>query len=105
MLKIQQFVKLFRCRLEAQVGSTGFAIVDCPGFNNTYRSSTKILEEISKVFCIQSVLSKNLKLRGILHFHGIDNSRTEGLDLEALNTLQKVVGDAAFPNVVLVTTK
>lgn len=88
-----------------QVGSTAFAIVDCPGFNDTYRSSTEILEEISKVFCTQSVLSQNLELRGILYLHGIDKSRMEGSDIEALNTLQKIVGNAAFPNVVLVTTK
>ena len=79
--------------------------MDCPGFNDTYRSSTEILEEISKVFCAQSVLSQKLKLRGILYLHGIDKSRMEGSDVEALNTLQKIVGDAAFPNVVLVTTK
>lgn len=79
--------------------------MDCPGFNDTYRSSTEILEEISKVFCAQSVLSQNLKLKGILYLHGIDNSKMEGSDIEALNTLQKIVGDAAFPNVVLVTTK
>lgn len=91
--------------VSVQVGSTGFAIVDCPGFNDTYRSSTDILQEISKVFCAQSVLSDNLKLKGILYLHGIDNSRMEGSHLEALTTLEKIVGDVAFPNVVLVTTK
>lgn len=88
-----------------QVGSTGFAIVDCPGFNDTYRSNADILEEISKVFCTQSVLSKNLKLKGILYLHGLDSIRMGGSDGEALSTLQKIIGDAAFPNVVLVTTK
>lgn len=91
--------------ISVQVGSTGFAIVDCPGFNDTYRSSTDILEEISRILCTQSVLSKNLRLKGILYLHGIDHSRMEGSDLEALKTLEKIVGDAAFPNAVLVTTK
>lgn len=106
MYKLTSVEETAICQVvSVQVGSTGFAIVDCPGFNDTYRSNTEILEEISKVFCAQSILSRNLRLKGILYLHGIDNSRMEGSHLEALNTLQEIVGDAAFSNIVLVTTK
>lgn len=83
---------------------TKVAVVDCPGFNDTYRSSTEILEEIARILCAQSILNKSLRLKGILYLHSLEKTRMEGSDMDALQTFQELVGEAALPHVVLVST-
>jgi len=83
---------------------TKVAVVDCPGFNDTYRSSTEILEEIARILCAQSILNKSLRLKGILYLHSLEKTRMEGSDMDALRTFQELVGEAALPHVVLVST-
>ena len=90
--------------VSAHIGDTRVAVVDCPGFNDTYRSPTEILQEIARILCTQSVLSKSLRLKGILYLHSLEKTRMEGSDVDALRTFQELVGEAALPHVVLVST-
>ncbi|CZR68363.1 uncharacterized protein PAC_18262 [Phialocephala subalpina] len=90
--------------VEARIGLTNVAIVDCPGFNDTNRSDTEVLEEIAKVLSSQYLLSKQLHLRGILYLRDITKGRMEGSDMRTLNLFKSLVGKKAFPHIVFVTT-
>lgn len=91
--------------VEAHIGKTKVAVVDCPGFNDTYKSPTEILEEIARILCTQAVLAKTLRLKGVLYLHSLEKTKMEGSDMDALRTFQELVGEAAMSNVVLVSTK
>ena len=91
--------------VEADLGNTKVAVVDCPGFNDTYRSPIEILEEISRILCTQSALGKTLKLKGIIYLHSLEKEKAEGSDVDAFRTLRELVGDSVLPHVCLVTTK
>ena len=91
--------------VEAHVGNTNVAVVDCPGFNDTYRSSIEIVEEIARILCAQSVLGKSLRLKGVIYLHSLEKLKMEHSDIDALRTFRELVGEAALPHVTLVTTK
>jgi hypothetical protein len=80
-------------------------VVDCPGFNDTNRSDTEVLGEIAKVLSSQYLVSKNLRLRGILYFRDITRMRMEGSDIRTLNLFARLVGKEAFAHIVFVTTR
>lgn len=88
----------------AHLGDTKVAVVDCPGFNDTYRSPTEILKEIAGILCTQSILNKSLRLKGILYLHSLEKSKMEGSDVDVLRMFQELVGEAALPHVVFVST-
>ena len=108
-------LKLYRLRaepatltckvVEAQIGNTKVAVVDCPGFNDTYRSSTEILEEIARILCAQSALGRHLRLKGVIYLHSLEKSKMEHGDMYALRIFRELVGEEALPHVALVTTK
>jgi GTP-binding protein EngB required for normal cell division len=87
-----------------RIGKTNVAVVDCPGFNDTTRSDTEILNEIAKVLSSQYLLSKKLRLRAILYLRDITKMKMEGSDVRTLNLFSRLVGKNAFPHVVFVTT-
>ena len=91
--------------VQTRIGRTNIAVVDCPGFNDTTRSDTEILQEIAKVLSTQYLLSKKLRLRGILYLRDITSDRMEGSDVRTLDLFLRLVGKDAFPHVVFVTTK
>lgn len=80
-------------------------MADCPGFNDTKRSDTEILQEIAKVLSTQYLLVKKLRLRGILFLRDITSDRMGGSDVRTLDIFTRLVGKSAFPHVVFVTTK
>jgi len=73
-------------------------LVDTPGFNDTYRSK----EEIVKT--ILDWLTTSRRLSGIIYLHRIVDPRMQGSALSNLRMFQKLCGDEAFRNVVLVTS-
>jgi len=84
------------------VGNTDVTVVDCPGFDDTKRSDTEILEEIANLLSTQYILG--LKLKGIVYLHRITDNRMSGSAVKNLELFTKLVGDEALSNVVLVTT-
>ncbi|KAF4634497.1 hypothetical protein G7Y89_g3597 [Cudoniella acicularis] len=74
----------------------------CPGFNDTRRSDTEILKEITEELSAIKILG--FKLRGIIWLHRITDNRMTGSDIRNLDIFKKLVGEGAFSNVVLATT-
>ncbi|KAM0194696.1 hypothetical protein ACHAPI_006993 [Fusarium lateritium] len=77
-------------------------VVDTPGFDDTERSQTEVLAEITDYLAAQHI--SGLPLRGILYLHKITENRMTKTFKNHLQLLQKIVGDDALKNVALVTT-
>ncbi|KAF2835262.1 hypothetical protein M501DRAFT_999295 [Patellaria atrata CBS 101060] len=78
------------------------AIVDTPGFDDTTRSDAEILDEITQFLVAQYQLG--IPLRGLIYLHRITDMRMQGSALRYFQMFQKICGEEAFGNVVLVTT-
>lgn len=77
-------------------------LLDSPGFNDTYRSDTDVLLDISSF--LSDTYSKGFRLSGIIYLHPISNARMEGSSLRSLRMFRKLVGDEALSNVLLAST-
>lgn len=77
-------------------------LLDSPGFNDTYRSETEILNSISSF--LSETYSHGFKLSGIIYLHAISNPRMEGSARLSLRMFRKLVGDDSLSNVILSTT-
>ncbi|KAL4886535.1 P-loop containing nucleoside triphosphate hydrolase protein [Aspergillus karnatakaensis] len=77
-------------------------LIDTPGFNDTWRSDTEILKEIS--FILSQIYRKGMKLAGILYLHRISDNRVSGSTMKNIDLLEKMCGREALSRVFLVTT-
>lgn len=78
-------------------------MIDTPGFDDSGRSDTEILTEISKLLAFQ--YEAGLSLKGVIYLHRITDVRYHGSSVKTLNICQKICGKAALKNVLLVTTR
>jgi len=84
------------------IGNTDVIVIDCPGFDDTVRSDTDILEEITKLLAAQYILG--FQLKGVVYLHRITDNKMQGSNMKNLQLFTKLIGEAALSNVVLVTT-
>ncbi|KAK6539281.1 hypothetical protein TWF694_009516 [Orbilia ellipsospora] len=82
--------------------NTDYILVDTPGFNDTYRTDRKILDEITS--WLATSFASGTRLSGIIYFHRIVDVRMEGSALRNFHVFRKLCGDRALQNVVLGTT-
>ncbi|CUS11021.1 unnamed protein product [Tuber aestivum] len=78
-------------------------LVDTPGFNDTTRTDTDILTEISG--WTSKTFKENRLLSGIIYLHSITNVRMDGSAVKNLMMFQKLCGRGALKNVFLTTTQ
>lgn len=76
-------------------------LIDTPGFDDTMRPSTEILETIGKFFA-ESYRQRS-RLSGVIYMHRITDVRMSGSARRNLNMFLKLCGDTAMENVVIVT--
>lgn len=86
-----------------QIGGSKVLLIDTPGFDDTKRSDTEILTEISKVLATQYKLGVTLK--GIIYLHRITDPRFQGSSAKTLKIFSKICGDTSLRNVFLCTTR
>jgi hypothetical protein len=77
--------------------------VDTPGFDDSKRSDSEILAEISRLLAFQ--YETGLSLKGVIYLHRITDIRYQGSSVKTLNVFQKICGKNAMKNVMLVTTR
>ncbi|KAJ4186526.1 hypothetical protein NW755_007822 [Fusarium falciforme] len=77
-------------------------LLDSPGFNDTYRSETQILDSISSF--LSGSYSHGFQLSGIIYLHAISNPRMEGSARLSLRMFRRLVGDDSLSNVILSST-
>lgn len=78
-------------------------MIDTPGFDDTERSDTEILTQISRLLALQYEIG--MKLKGIIFLHRISDVRMQGTSMKTLQICRKICGTDALKNVILVTTR
>jgi len=77
-------------------------LVDTPGFDDTTRSDSEILDEIGQYLVAQYELG--IKLRGIIYMHRITDNKMQGSAQRYFEMFKRLVGDQNLGNIVLLTT-
>lgn len=80
---------------------TRYEIVDCPGFNDTLRPDSEILEDI--VAWLHKSHGEGRLLSGIIYLHRINDTRVQGTTMTQFQVLQALCGDDFYHNLVLGT--
>ncbi|RTE85285.1 hypothetical protein BHE90_000172 [Fusarium euwallaceae] len=84
-------------------GGHSVALIDTPGFDDTYRSDTEVLTDVA--YFLAQVYSNNLKLAGIIYLHRILDNRMTGSALKNLHMFQALCGKKSdMSHVVLATS-
>ena len=76
--------------------------MDTPGFDDTHRTDGEVLELITRFLTIQYQLG--IPLKGIIYLHRITDIRMQGSAFKNFQMFQKLCGEEALGNVVLLTT-
>ncbi|KAF1830685.1 hypothetical protein BDW02DRAFT_591715 [Decorospora gaudefroyi] len=77
-------------------------LVDTPGFDDSTRTDSEILQEV--VLWLNKAHVSNLKLAGIIFLHRICDVRIGGSGIRNIKMFQKLCGDTSLASVVLATT-
>lgn len=85
-----------------QYNDVQLTLLDSPGFNDTYRSDTEVLDSISTF--LSDTYSQGFRLSGIIYLHPISHARMDGSSLRSLRMFRKLVGEDALSNVLLAST-
>lgn len=78
-------------------------LVDSPGFNDTFRTETDVLQDIA-TWLKQSYENQRQRLSGIIYLHSIENVHMEGSALRNLRMFRELCGNDPLKNVILVTS-
>ncbi|RSL66606.1 hypothetical protein CEP54_003638 [Fusarium duplospermum] len=89
-------------KYECRLGNKQIVFFDTPGFDDTYRGDADVLADIAQV--LSSSYKNDLKLNGIIYLHRIKDERMTNAIMRNLTLFRNLCGDAAFRNVILVTT-
>ncbi|KAF7966177.1 hypothetical protein HWV62_39756 [Athelia sp. TMB] len=93
-------IQALRCRHPLDCRS--YVLVDTPGFDDIYLSDVDILIEISS--WLNAMYTQRIKLTAIIYLHRISDIRMTGSAIRNMDLFQKLCGNRAARNVILVTT-
>jgi hypothetical protein len=77
-------------------------LIDTPGFDDTNKSDTEVLEEIA--MWLSDSYKNDIRLDGIIYLHRISDVRMQGSARRNLVTFRKLCGEDALRRVILVST-
>ncbi|KAM0446062.1 hypothetical protein ACHAO4_009507 [Trichoderma viride] len=77
-------------------------LLDTPGFDDTNRPDSEILQEIAVY--LAALYAQKIQLAGIVYLHRITDTRVSGSSLKNIRILKNICGEDAFDRVVLATT-
>jgi hypothetical protein len=77
-------------------------LIDTPGFDDTNKSDTEVLEEIA--MWLSDSYKNNIRLDGIIYLHRISDFRMQGSARKNLVTFNKLCGEGALKRVILAST-
>jgi len=95
------------CTINVDLGSAfnldGYRVtlIDTPGFDDTTRSDTDVLNAIA--LFLAATYEQGSKLAGVLYFHRISDFRMGGTSTKNFKMFRKLCGDNTLQNVVIVT--
>lgn len=77
--------------------------IDTPGFDDTTKTDSQILDEISRILTAQ--YEYGVPLKGVIYLHRITDVRYAGSSVKTLEIFKKICGNLALKNVILVSTR
>ena len=86
-----------------EIGKSKVLLIDTPGFDDSARTDSIILTEISRLLSIQYKLGVCLK--GVIYLHRITDIRYTGNSIRTLEIFQKICGETALKNVLLILSR
>lgn len=86
-----------------EINDQSVVLVDTVGFDDTYRSDTDVLREIATWLADTHV--EEVNLAGVIYMHDIRVPRFTGSASKNMRMFEKLVGEAALSNVVLITNR
>jgi len=95
------------CTIDVQVAGSfdldgrRVTLIDTPGFDDTTRSDTDILNEIASF--LETSYKGGATLAGVLYFHRISDFRMSGISTRNFKMFRKLCGDNTLKNVNIVT--
>lgn len=78
-------------------------VIDTPGFDDSMRTDSQILEEISRILTAQH--EAGVPLKGVIYLHRITDVRYARASVKTLEIFKKICGSLALKNVMLVSTR
>lgn len=90
--------------IPVEIGNTKLLLIDTPGFDDTKRTDSDILNEIARVLAAQYALG--FELKGIIYVHRITDIRYSGSNVKTFEVFKRICGDGdALKNVLLITSR
>ena len=86
-----------------EIGKSKLLLIDTPGFDDSGRTDSSILTEISRLLSVQYELGVCLK--GVIYLHRITDLRYAGSSVRTLEIFKKICRETALKNVLLVSTR
>jgi hypothetical protein len=78
-------------------------LLDTPGFDDTSRSDTDVLQTIANK--LNELYELDLRVDGVIYMHPIIDPRMSGAALKSLGIFRRICGEKYFPHIALVSTK
>ena len=85
------------------IGRSKVLLIDTPGFDDSGRTDSEILTEISRLLSAQ--YEAGVSLKGVIYLHRITDIRYAGSSVKTLEIFKKICGEVALRNVLLVSTR
>ena len=85
------------------IGRSRVLLIDTPGFDDSARTDSEILTEISRLLSAQ--YEAGVSLKGVIYLHRITDIRYAGSSVKTLKIFKKICGKVALKNVLLVSTR
>lgn len=87
---------------ELKLNGESVTLIDTPGFDDTYRTDTDILDLLAK--WLHATYMDDTLLTGIILLQPINTNRVSGGERKRTRLFEKICGDDAFSRVVIATT-
>lgn len=88
--------------MSCQLDGKEVTLVDTPGFDDTLRSDTEILQLIAS--WLKEMYDDKIRLTGMIYLHRISDNRMSGSSYRNLQLFRSLCGSKTLPNVMLATT-
>ena len=85
------------------IGKSKVLLIDTPGFDDSSKTDSMILTEISRLLAAQ--YEAGVSLKGVIYLHRISDVRYSGSSVKTLDIFKKICGNLALSNVLLVSTR
>jgi hypothetical protein len=88
--------------VEVRLGRETVILVDTPGFSDTNKTDTEVLDQIAT--WMAETYSEGQLLSGIVYLHPINQNRMDGPSVQNIRLFRKLCGSRSMRNVILATT-